>query len=100
MQNRIPYKISGGTSFFSRAEIKDMMAYLRLVVNQDDDAAFLRIVNTPKREIGAATLQKLGELAQEKHISLFEAIFEFELSNVLHQKPMMPCKNLVVGLWS
>ena len=79
MQNRIPYKISGGTSFFSRAEIKDMMAYLRLVVNQDDDAAFLRIVNTPKREIGAATLQKLGELAQEKHISLFEAIFEFEL---------------------
>ena len=40
MQNRIPYKISGGTSFFSRAEIKDMMAYLRLVVNQDDDAAF------------------------------------------------------------
>ncbi|PRI62914.1 ATP-dependent DNA helicase Rep [Haemophilus influenzae] len=79
MQNRIPYKISGGTSFFSRAEIKDMMAYLRLVVNQDDDAAFLRIVNTPKREIGTATLQKLGELAQEKHISLFDAIFEFEL---------------------
>lgn len=57
MQNRIPYKISGGTSFFARAEIKDMMAYLRLVVNQDDDAAFLRIVNTPKREIGAATLE-------------------------------------------
>ncbi len=56
-----------------------MMAYLRLVVNQDDDAAFLRIVNTPKREIGTATLQKLGELAQETHISLFEAIFEFEL---------------------
>ena len=79
MQNRIPYKISGGTSFFSRAEIKDMMAYLRLVVNQDDDAAFLRIVNTPKREIGTATLEKLGSLAQEKHISLFEAIFDFEL---------------------
>ncbi|AFI87152.1 ATP-dependent DNA helicase Rep [Aggregatibacter actinomycetemcomitans] len=79
MQNRIPYKISGGTSFFSRTEIKDMMAYLRLVVNQDDDAAFLRIVNTPKREIGTATLEKLGSLAQEKHISLFEAIFDFEL---------------------
>ncbi|KYK89460.1 ATP-dependent DNA helicase Rep [Aggregatibacter actinomycetemcomitans serotype d str. SA2200] len=56
-----------------------MMAYLRLVVNQDDDAAFLRIVNTPKREIGTATLEKLGSLAQEKHISLFEAIFDFEL---------------------
>ncbi|PJG84217.1 DNA helicase Rep [Conservatibacter flavescens] len=79
MQNRIPYKISGGTSFFSRVEIKDMMAYLRLVVNQDDDAAFLRIVNTPRREIGTATLQKLGELAQEKQVSLFEAIFDFEL---------------------
>ncbi|KND84917.1 ATP-dependent DNA helicase Rep [Aggregatibacter actinomycetemcomitans serotype a str. H5P1] len=79
MQNRIPYKISGGTSFFSRTEIKDMMAYLRLVVNQDDDAAFLRIVNTPKREIGTATLEKMGSLAQEKHISLFEAIFDFEL---------------------
>ena len=79
MQNRIPYKISGGTSFFSRAEIKDMMAYLRLVVNLDDDAAFLRIVNTPKREIGTATLEKLGSLAQEKHVSLFEAIFDFEL---------------------
>ncbi|UAX42299.1 DNA helicase Rep [Pasteurella canis] len=79
MQNRIPYKISGGTSFFSRAEIKDMMAYLRLLVNQDDDAAFLRIVNTPKREIGTVTLERLGTLAQEKQISLFEAIFDFEL---------------------
>lgn len=79
MQNRIPYKISGGTSFFARAEIKDMMAYLRLLVNQDDDAALLRIINTPKRQIGTATLQKLGELAQQKHISLFEAIFDFEL---------------------
>ncbi|TCP96605.1 ATP-dependent DNA helicase Rep [Cricetibacter osteomyelitidis] len=79
MQNRIPYKISGGTSFFSRVEIKDMMAYLRLLVNQDDDSAFLRIVNTPKREIGTATLEKLGQLANEKHVSLFEAIFDFEL---------------------
>ncbi|MDU8924676.1 DNA helicase Rep [Pasteurellaceae bacterium LIM206] len=79
VQNRIPYRISGGTSFFSRVEIKDMMAYLRLLVNQDDDAAFLRIVNTPKREIGTVTLEKLGQLANEKHISLFEAVFDFEL---------------------
>ena len=86
MQNRIPYKISGGTSFFSRTEIKDMMAYLRLVVNQDDDAAFLRIVNTPKREIGAATLEKLGLLANEKQVSLFEAIFDFELIHRLTPK--------------
>ena len=87
MQNRIPYKISGGTSFFSRTEIKDMMAYLRLVVNQDDDAAFLRIVNTPKREIGAATLEKVGLLANEKQVSLFEAIFDFELIHRLTPKP-------------
>lgn len=87
IQNRIPYKISGGTSFFAKAEIKDMLAYLRLLVNQDDDAAFLRIVNTPKREIGAATLEKLGQLANEKHVSLFEAIFDFELIQRLTPKP-------------
>lgn len=87
IQNRIPYKISGGTSFFAKAEIKDMLAYLRLLVNQDDDAAFLRIVNTPKREIGAATLEKLGQLANEKQVSLFEAIFDFELIQRLTPKP-------------
>lgn len=74
--NRIPYKISGGTSFFSRAEIKDIMAYLRLLVNQDDDNAFLRVINTPRRQIGPATLEKLGILANDKHISLFEAAFD------------------------
>ena len=87
IQNRIPYKISGGTSFFAKAEIKDMLAYLRLLVNQDDDAAFLRIVNTPKREIGAATLEKLGQLANEKQVSLFDAIFDFELIQRLTPKP-------------
>ncbi|WNO59562.1 DNA helicase Rep [Rheinheimera sp. MMS21-TC3] len=80
MTNRIPYRISGGTSFFSRSEIKDMMAYLRLVVNQDDDNALLRIINTPRREIGAATLEKVGQLANEKNISLFAACCESELS--------------------
>ncbi len=63
MQNRVPYKLSGGTSFFARAEIKDIMAYLRVLVNSDDDNAFLRIVNTPRREIGPATLEKLGTYA-------------------------------------
>lgn len=87
IQNRIPYKISGGTSFFAKAEIKDMLAYLRLLVNQDDDAAFLRIVNTPRREIGAVTLEKLGQLANEKQVSLFEAIFDFELIQRLTPKP-------------
>lgn len=79
MSNRIPYKISGGMSFFARSEIKDMMAYLRLLVNQDDDNAFLRIVNTPRREIGTVTLEKLGTLANEKHVSLFATCFDNDL---------------------
>lgn len=93
MQNRIPYKISGGTSFFSRVEIKDMMAYLRVLVNQDDDAALLRIINTPKREIGSVTLAKVGNLAQEKHISLFEAIFDFDLIQQLNPKSYNALQN-------
>ena len=83
MTNRIPYKLSGGTSFFGRAEIKDIMAYLRLVVNPDDDNAFLRVVNLPKRGIGPATLERLGNYANEKHISMFEAIFQSELNHHL-----------------
>ncbi|WP_017444387.1 DNA helicase Rep [Gayadomonas joobiniege] len=86
MNNRIPYKISGGTSFFARAEIKDLMAYLRLLVNPDDDNAFLRIINVPKREIGPATLEKLGMLANKYHISLFAAAFENELELSLSGK--------------
>ena len=82
--NRIPYKISGGTSFFSRSEIKDIMAYLRLVVNQDDDNAFLRIVNTPRRQIGTATLEKLGHLANAKHVSMFEAAFDNDFLNLIN----------------
>ncbi|NIH11487.1 MAG: DNA helicase Rep [Serratia symbiotica] len=83
MQNRIPYKISGGTSFFSRPEIKDLLAYLRVLTNPDDDSAFLRIVNTPKREIGPATLQKLGEWANQRNKSLFRASFDLGLSQHL-----------------
>ncbi len=83
MTNRIPYKLSGGTSFFGRAEIKDIMAYLRLVVNPDDDNAFLRIVNLPKRGIGPATLERLGNFSNKKQISMFAAIFEADLNHEL-----------------
>ena len=83
MQNRVPYKLSGGTSFFARAEIKDIMAYLRVLVNADDDNAFLRIVNTPRREIGPATLEKLGTYANMRGKSLFEASFEMGLEQHL-----------------
>ncbi|MDN0089107.1 DNA helicase Rep [Yersinia nurmii] len=83
VQNRIPYRISGGDSFFSRPEIKDLLAYLRVLTNQDDDSAFLRIVNTPKREIGPATIQKLGEWANIRNKSLFHASFDLGLSQHL-----------------
>ncbi|MDN2479859.1 DNA helicase Rep [Vibrio astriarenae] len=83
MQNRVPYKISGGTSFFARAEIKDIMAYLRVLVNPDDDNAFLRIVNTPRREIGPVTLEKLGSYANMRGKSLFECSFELGLEQTL-----------------
>ncbi|PLR32272.1 DNA helicase Rep [Chimaeribacter arupi] len=83
MQNRIPYRISGGTSFFSRPEIKDLLAYLRILTNEGDDSAFLRIVNTPKREIGPATLQKLGEWANQRNKSLFAASFDLGLGQYL-----------------
>ena len=83
MQNRIPYKISGGTSFFSRTEIKDLMAYLRLLVNPDDDNAFLRVVNLPRREIGPNTLEKLGHYANQRGKSLYAASFELGLEQHL-----------------
>ena len=80
---RVPYTVSGGTSFFERAEIKDITAYLRLIANPDDDPAFIRAVTTPKRGIGNTTLEKLGNHAGERHISLFEAAFEAEMEQQL-----------------
>ena len=70
---RVPYHLTGGTAFLERAEVKDLLAYLRLIVNPDDDAAFLRIANIPRRDIGATTLEKLGELAQARHVSMLRA---------------------------
>lgn len=80
-EHRIPYFISGGLSFFDRTEVKDVMAYLRLVANHDDDSAFLRIVNTPRRGIGPGTLEKLGKYATEKDISLFSATSHLALDS-------------------
>lgn len=76
-ENSIPYKVTGGQSFFERSEVKDTLAYIRLIANPTDDAAFLRIVNTPKREIGLSTLEKLGNYAHERGNSLIEASREF-----------------------
>ncbi len=84
--HNIPYLLSGGTSFFSRAEVKDVMAYLRLLANPDDDSAFLRIVNTPRREIGPNTLEKLGTYAQERGIGLLPACTELGLQSQLNSR--------------
>lgn len=83
---QIPYNISGGTSFFARGEIKDVMAYLRLLVNPDDDNAFLRVINTPRRAIGTSTLENLGRYANEREISLLAACQEIGLQAVLPEK--------------
>ncbi len=80
---QIPYRVSGGQSYFDRAEIKDLCAWLRLLVNQDDDPAFLRAVTTPKRGIGHQTLGALGEFASQWKISLFEALFSPNLGMAL-----------------
>lgn len=85
-QMQIPYKLSGGTSFFARSEIKDIMSYLRLIINPEDDSAFLRIINTPKRSIGPVTLEKLGLFAQENNLSLLAAAGDQRLTMVLSKK--------------
>ena len=84
-ENQIPYKITGGLSFFERAEVKDIMAYLRLLANNDDDTAFLRIINTPRRKIGASTLETLGNYANQRNISLFAASNEIGLAQRLNK---------------
>ncbi|HSI55267.1 MAG TPA: UvrD-helicase domain-containing protein [Ramlibacter sp.] len=83
---QIPYKVSGGQSFFDRAEIKDLCAWFRLWINNDDDPAFLRAVTTPKRGIGHTTLQNLGTFASKYKQSLFEALFSASLGSVLPAK--------------
>lgn len=85
-QYQIPYNISGGTSFFAKTEIKDIMAYLRLLVNPADDNAFLRVINTPRRQIGTSTLEALGRYATEREISLLDACQELGIQSVIAGK--------------
>ncbi len=88
---RIPYHLAGGTAFLDRGEVKDTLAWLRLVANPDDDAAFLRAVTSPKREIGSTTLAKLGELAGQRHEGLLKAA---ERNEVLKALPARPAASL------
>ncbi len=84
----IPYKVSGGTSFFDRAEIKDLCAWFRLWINNNDDPAFLRAVTTPKRGIGHQTLGHLGDFAGKYRVSMFEALFSSSLGSVISGKAL------------
>lgn len=81
--HKIPYTISGGQSFFDKAEIKDIVSYLRLIYNEDDDPAFIRAATTPKKGIGNTTLERLGDYAKQHQLSLFAAAFEGGLQSEL-----------------
>ncbi len=89
----VPYEISGGQSYFERAEIKDIVAYLRLIANDDDDPAFIRAVTTPKRGIGATTLEKLSAIGAARQESLFAAAFADGVAAVV---PARQCEILGV----
>ena len=87
---KIPYLLSGGQSFFDKAEIRDIIAYLRLLANEDDDPAFIRAATTPRRGIGAATLQALGQYAGERHVSLFHAADEEGFAHRVQTRQLEP----------
>ena len=86
--HKIPYTISGGQSFFDKAEIKDITSYLRLIANEDDDPAFIRAATTPKKGIGNTTLERLGEYASAHHMSLFAAAFEGAFQSEIGNKQL------------
>ncbi|MCF6210425.1 MAG: DNA helicase Rep [Gammaproteobacteria bacterium] len=97
-ESQIPYKISGGTSFFAYQEVKDIMAYLRLLVNDDDDNAFVRVINTPRREIGPTTLEKLAGYATGRGVSLCAAAYELGLETVLPERAVNRLREFVEWL--
>ncbi|ROO31428.1 UvrD-helicase domain-containing protein [Salinisphaera japonica] len=86
-ERNVPYRVSGGRSFFERSEIRDLVTYLKLLVNPDDDAAFLRIINLPRRELGPATLEALARYAGTRHISLFDAARGVGLAGGVGERP-------------
>ena len=96
-QYQVPYKLSGSQSFFAKSEVKDIMSYLKLIVNPTDDSAFLRVINVPRRQIGPSTLEKVTEYAGMRHISLMTATTEFGLEQTL--SPLAMDKLSRFGKW-
>ncbi len=85
-EQQVPYFISGGTSFFSYTEVRDMLSYLRLLVNPDDDNAFLRVINTPRRQIGSTTIERLSQYSTQSKTSLLTACGHLALNGYLPEK--------------
>jgi ATP-dependent DNA helicase Rep len=80
MELQVPYLLSGGKSFFDRTEVRDIMCYLKLIANPSDDSALFRIINTPRRGVGASTLEQVNNWAVENRITMSEAIFNTQLT--------------------
>jgi ATP-dependent DNA helicase Rep len=91
-KERIPYTISGGQSFFDKAEIKDIIAYLRLIANEGDDPAFIRAITTPKRGVGMATIEALGAFSKQWNCSLFEAALKGGIEAKLSERQLYPLR--------
>ncbi|PID70254.1 ATP-dependent DNA helicase PcrA [bacterium DOLZORAL124_38_8] len=101
LRHQIPYQIVGGTRFFDRKEIKDIIAYLRLIFNVRDDVSFLRIINVPSRKLGAATLQTIQNFSQQYSMSLFEILQEvehIESLNATKKKTFAEFRNMISEL--
>ena len=100
--SNIPYKVVGSVYFYNRKEIKDLMAYLKLIYNKDDDVSLMRIINVPRRKIGKMTIDKLREKANDLNVSLYDAIDsgkELEFKNLIEelrsQKDEMTLANFI-----
>ncbi|CAL4044105.1 DNA helicase Rep [Buchnera aphidicola] len=98
IQNKVPYHISSDNSFLSRPEIKNLIAYLRFIINPDDDITFLRIINTPPRKIGLITIKKLSLFAKQKNKSLFNSSFDVEIKKFLTKNTLKNLQNFTIWI--
>jgi len=98
LSRNIPYRVSGGTSFFQRKEIKDITSYLRLIANPDDDVSFLRIINTPRRGIGKTTISVLSEIAKKNHISMWDSLTRLNYNRSQGQQVLFQDKGAATEL--